>query len=338
MKEILSNEEIDTLLELFRSEGAQLDEPMAEELAVQAVADVDDGPVVNPIDLLKPNRFSRDHLRVIERSFDTAARALAATMSDRLRFDVACDCVAVEQVRFGTWAQQMGGPCAIYALRMPPLQLPVLFTVTTGMLYGAVDRILGGTGRVGQTPRELTAAEYTVADHFVGPILDRVAEALEEFCKVEWTIENRFTNPSLAQIVPDHDVVLSVYFQATGSHLLGDLRFVMPFAALEPHLAVTEGGGNAADPQRAPGAMWDTLAKTVSAASIDLSVELGEARLTLRELMDLRAGDVVLLSKRVGEPAIAPVRGVPKFQGQIGSRGSRLAFEVQRVLQEEPAA
>jgi flagellar motor switch protein FliM len=339
MKEILSNEEIDTLLELFRSEGAELDEPVAEELAVRAVAGDDEGPLVSPIDLLKPNRFSRDQLRRLERCFESAARGLAATMGDRLRLDVACDCVAVEQVRYGTWVQQLGGPCAIYALSMPPLEQPVLFTVTTSMLYGAVDRILGGTGKVRSTPRELTTAEYTVAEHFVTPILDRIAESLEEFCKVEWRVQSRFSNPSLANIVPDHDVVLSVYFQATGQSLLGDLRFVMPYTAIEAHLGEDVAAGMAFDGiVQQSSAMRDAIARSLSSSTIDLTVELGDSVLTLRELMDLRSGDVVLLRKRVGEPMVAPVRGVPKFLGQIGTRGNRLAFEVQTVLNEESAA
>ena len=64
----------------------------------------------------------------------------------------------------------------------------------------------------------------------------------------------------MAQVVPSHDVVLAVYFQASGDSLLGDLRMVIPYASLEPYLSklshvASSGFGHE------PGTMRDTVAK-----------------------------------------------------------------------------
>ena len=162
MNEILSNEEIDTLLQMFRSEGAALEVEPQPRLPASLQMPVDDR-VVAPMDLLKPNRLGREELRGLERYFESAGKMLSATMSDKLRLDARCDCVAVEQLRFGTWLEQLPGPVAIYVLDMKPFRLPVLFTASTSMLYSAVDRILGGSGKINKVPKEFTVAEYTVA-------------------------------------------------------------------------------------------------------------------------------------------------------------------------------
>jgi flagellar motor switch protein FliM len=65
---------------------------------------------------------------------------------------------------------------------------------------------------------------------------------------------------------------------------------------------------------------------------LDLKVELGGARIPLRQLLRLQPGDVVPLSTRIGDPAILPVHGRPKFQGLIGRIGNRLAFQVADVM------
>ena len=99
MKELLSNEEIDALLDMFRSSGA----PIAEdEGGMQEAATEVEESVVSPVDLLKPNRLSREHMRDLERLFQGSAKQLGAVMTDKLRFDMECDCVAVEQIRFNT--------------------------------------------------------------------------------------------------------------------------------------------------------------------------------------------------------------------------------------------
>jgi flagellar motor switch protein FliM len=330
VNEILSNEEIDTLLHMFRSEGAAL-ETEAEKRPARVAPPVADptGRVVSPIDLLKPNRLGREQLRGLERYFESAGKLLSATIGDKLRLETRCDCVAVEQQRFGTWLEQLPGPVAIYVVTMEPFRLPVLFTASTSLLYGAVDRILGGSGKVTKVPKDFTAAEHTVAEALVGPCLDRICESLAEVVKLKWSITNRFCNPSMAQILPSQDVVLSVYFQAAGEFLLGDLRMVIPFVSMEPLL---DRFGRDSVAHLAPGAMRETVGATVREMPIDLAVRLGGSSIRLRQLLDLQPGDVVPLGARVGQPAVVPVMGKPKFTAHIGRIGNRFGVQVADVM------
>lgn len=330
MKEILSNEEIDTLLDLFRQEGPQLDPRAAADRSFGDGAEAG-GPVVSRVDLLKPNRLSRDHIRAFERLFGTAAKAIAATMADKLRIEVQCDCVAVEQMRFQGWLGLLGGPSAIYTLKLTPFESPALFTITTNLLYGAVDRVLGGSGKVTSVPRDFTAAEWVVADAFLGPCLERIVHGLEDLAPLQWEILGRFCNPSMAQILPSQEVVLSVHFQVSGEFLLGDLRLVIPYSSLDQHLHRLEQEPGAKF-KKPPGAMREALQRTVRAVPVELSVMLGETSVPLRHLLALREGDVVPLGTRVGQPLVAPVQGRPKFTGQVGRQGKRLAFQVGTVL------
>lgn len=329
MNEILTNEEIDTLLQMFRSEGGDVEPEPGVGMPAAAPLLVPAGSVVSPVDLLKPNRLGREQLRGIERYFESAGKLLSATISDKLRLDTRCDCVAVEQLRFGSWLDQLPGPVSIYVLQMEPFRLPVLFTASTSLLYGAVDRILGGSGKVTKVPKDFTAAEHTVAEALVGPCLDRICESLTEVVKLKWTLQNRFCNPSMAQILPSQDVVLAVYFQATGDFLMGDLRLMIPFASLEP---VLDRFGRDTVATLEPGALRDKVATTVKDIGLDLAVQLGGARIRLRQLLDLQPGDVIPLTARIGQPAVVPVQGRPKFTGHIGRIGNRLGLQVVDVI------
>jgi flagellar motor switch protein FliM len=326
VNDILSNEEIDTLLDMFRK-GTVEDEVRSAAPALEAPAD----DRCREVDLLKPNRLAREQVRGMERYFESASKLLSATISDKLRIDARCDCVAVEQQRFSTWLEQLPGPVAMYVVKMEPFKTPVLLSASTSLLYGAVDRILGGSGRVARVPKDFTQAEYTVADALMGPCLDRIVESLDEVVKLKWSVESRFCNPSMAQVLPSQDVVLSVYFQVSGEFLIGDLRLMIPFQAIEPHL---EKFAKDSVTRMEPGAMKDKVAKTVKSVPLDLSVELGTARITLRQLLDLQRGDVIPLDTRFGSPAVVPVMGKPKFLGQVGRIGNRLAVQVADVMGE----
>ena len=333
MSDVLSNVEIEALLDMFRAEEAHIEEPKAEDFSRVAGADVEiAGPVVSKVDLCKPNRLSREQLASLERCSESAARAIGATTSDKLRLEVVCDCVAVEQIRFGSWLSQLVDPVAIFVLRMPPFEHNAILSISTSMLYSAVDRILGGTGQVKDVPPDLTTAEYTVADAFIGPCLDHICRSLESIGDLSWEIEQRLSNPSAAQILGAHEVAVSLYFQVSGKSLLGDMRMVIPYASLEPHI-----GGLArsrvASFNLAPGEMRDVVANSIGEVGLNMSVELGGTALSIRDLMSLAVGDVVTLDRRAGDALTAPVEGIPKFKGTVSRRGRRLAYQVQSVIQ-----
>jgi flagellar motor switch protein FliM len=326
VNDILSNEEIDTLLEMFRSSGA-----VEDELGMPfAAPSTDREDRVSEIDLLKPNRLAREQVRGLERYFESAAKLLSATISEKLRLDARCECVAVEQQRFSTWLEHLPGPAAIYVLEMHPFDQPVLLTASTSMLYGAVDRILGGNGKISRVPRDFTEAEYTVADALMEPCLEKIGESLKDVIQVTSKVTNRFCNPSMAQILPSQDVVLSVYFQVSGEFLIGDLRLLLPFSCLEPYMDKL---GKDTVTGLDPGALRDTVQHTLQSVPIDMSVQLGSATITLRQLLTLQEGDVVPLRTRIGEPAIVPVQGRPKFKGHVGQIGNRFAFEIADVME-----
>jgi flagellar motor switch protein FliM len=66
--------------------------------------------------------------------------------------------------------------------------------------------------------------------------------------------------------------------------------------------------------------------------SVDVAVELGGARIKLGQLMDLQPGDVIPLTTRVGDPAIVPVMGRPKFTAHVGRIGNRFGVRVADVM------
>jgi len=325
MKELLSNQEIDTLLEMFRSD----DPPLAS--AIRDVSDEHNEAVISPVDLLRPNLLSAEQMRSLELVFQGSANLLAAVMSDKLRFEMECDCVAVEQIRFQSWLGMLGTSNCIYVMRAPGVPSPVLCSWTTELLYGAVDRILGGLGKVNKVPKELSAAEYTVADAFVAPCIERLASSTKEVLPTGWELGNRSTNPSFAQVLPLQDVVLSVHFQVGGDFLLGDMRMVLPYTVLEPGLTALA-ASRAQAKEDITGAR-EMLGKNLLPVEVDLTVQLGETLLPLRQLLELKIGDVVPLQTRLGDELKAPVQGVPKFKGQVGSLGGRRAYRISTVLE-----
>ncbi len=326
MEEFLSNEEIDALLDLFQNEGMPEELAGGEGFDLESL-DLSQGQVA-PLDLLKPNRFTRGQLLAIAKTQDVVARRIGGTVADRLRLDVKADCVAVEQLRFGSWLELLENPLGVYVLKLEPLEPPAVLTVSAGILHGTVDRILGGTGDVEQGLKEFSEAEYAAADALILPVIDRVAEGISEIVPVKPTVVGRYTNAATAQVLPPQEVVLALHFQLTGEPLFGDLRFAVPFPALEPHLAPLAGGGG----ENRSGHYREIISSNLKDVSAVLAVELGRATIRLKDLLVLKTGDVLRLDTGPGDPVRIPVQGRPKFHGRLGVFGRRMAVRIGEVL------
>ena len=81
--------------------------------------------------------------------------------------------------------------------------------------------------------QEFTAAEYTVADAFVGPCLDRVTDTLATVGDFSWSVESRFCNPSLAQIMPAQAGVAREDLRAQGTDALRPWWNALPYPRIK---------------------------------------------------------------------------------------------------------
>ncbi len=323
MNELLSNEEIDTLLELFRAEGGGLD-AQAEQI-LRVAANRGEAERCENVDLLQPRRFPRRHREALDRLFTSLDRTIAVTIADRLRLEASCECQSIERVRWSEWVARARGPMAVFVLELAQFGSRGVLTVSADLLHGAVDRLLGGAGRTGAAPSRFSNAEFTVADGLVIPLVRRIGEALSSLGDAEVRIQRRLADVHLARCVGEHDPVLAVRYGVSAEPLSGELRLVVPFADLEPHLSRAL---DTVEPRIAPGAMRAKTAQNLRPVRLDFRVVLGRTEMSLRELLDLRTGDLVLLGTRVGEPVEGLIQGRSKLRGLLGPRQGRMAFRV----------
>ncbi len=65
---------------------------------------------------------------------------------------------------------------------------------------------------------------------------------------------------------------------------------------------------------------------------VELSVEIGRARLTVEELMELRRGSVIELDKLAGEPADVLVNGKPIARGEIVLLDEKFGVKINDIV------
>jgi flagellar motor switch protein FliM len=75
--------------------------------------------------------------------------------------------------------------------------------------------------------------------------------------------------------------------------------------------------------------MWHSrLAAELVEAPVELTVELGEAGITLNDLINLTVGDTIVLSRDCRSELSVKIEGIEKFVGFPGVQGGNRAIQI----------
>jgi flagellar motor switch protein FliN len=77
--------------------------------------------------------------------------------------------------------------------------------------------------------------------------------------------------------------------------------------------------------------------RRLSDVLMELSVEIGRTRMTVGEMLQLRAGSIVTLERLAGEPVDLLVNGTPIARGEVVIVDEQFGLRVTEIVEGEPA-
>jgi flagellar motor switch protein FliM len=110
----------------------------------------------------------------------------------------------------------------------------------------------------------------------------------------------------------------------------GDFHVCMPYSMIEPirdQLTSTMQADRAEADER-----WvHQMTLQVQDAEVELVANLGHSSVNLRQIMELKQGDVISLD--VPDAVVAQVDGIPLFRCHYGQQNGQLALKIDQILQ-----
>jgi flagellar motor switch protein FliM len=143
-------------------------------------------------------------------------------------------------------------------------------------------------------------------------------------------------NPLAVHIAPPSETMVIVTFRASIALSHGTIELCLPFRHLKPIVPKVSFDEYLISRQTQSGpAVQPLFAKSIEAAKVPVSVELGRAEVMFQDLLGLEVGDTIRLSSAIGEPLRIRVNERCKFLGHPGTtRDGKMAAKLIRVLNE----
>ena len=284
-------------------------------------------------------KFSNSQLQTLRTLHENFTRLLNNSLSVYLRTRVEASIVSIEQISYGDFIASIGIPSILSIFSMDPLPGSGIVQVDLNLVFSIIDRLLGGPGWFPQKLRDLTDIERTLMQRFMARMLNSYRESWNYLLTLSLKIEALDSNPQfIPRIIPLDQIVAYVSMELKVGDMSGVMNFCLPYLVLQsistqltdfqwsPSL-VAGRGVTEEDLQQ--------LARNVERAEVDVEVELGKTMVSLRELVALQAGDVILFDKPTDAPLVARINERDKFHVYPGVHRDRISVQIADFIDNE---
>ncbi len=285
------------------------------------------------------DKFSTNQLQTLRTLHDNFTRLLNNSLSVYLRTRVEATVVSIDQITYGDFISSIGIPSILSIFSMDPLPGSGMVQVDLNLVFSVIDRLLGGPGWYPQKLRDLTDIERTLMQRFMARMLNSYRESWNYLLTLSLKIEALDSNPQfIPRIIPLDQIVAFVTCELKVGDMSGVMNFCLPYQVLQ------QVGSQLSDFQWSPSVSAGRgmteqdiamLARNVERAPVDVRVELGKTVVSLRDLIALQPGDLVMFDKPVTEPLAATVNDREKFKVFPGVNRDKLAVRVSHIVEDE---
>lgn len=318
MSEVLSQKEIDALLESLRSGEVGEEELLKEERSFRTY------------DFRRPTKFSKDNLRTIHLLHETFARQFANMLTGYLRLTVRAAVESVEQLTFEEFIRSLSSPTYIAICSLGDGEKPVLVEMGLVLAFSLVDRMLGGPGAGNYEERELTEIETVMMEEVMAQLLISLSSAWSMVMEVSFNLNRVEFRPQFAQVIFPNEIVLNICMGVSLGTTEGFINLCLPYTTLEDILGeLNAERWLSARPPQSQSMGKEMLYRTeLSSARVELVAELGSTRLRVSDLRQLQVGQVIRLNRRISDPVSVKLQEKPAFLAIPGTAGGRLAVQI----------
>ncbi|MFZ5632043.1 MAG: flagellar motor switch protein FliM [Bacillota bacterium] len=320
MQEILSQNEIDSLLEALTT--GKLDVEEIKQTVAPATS--------KPYDFRRPNKFSKEHLRSLEMLHQNFARLLSSFLSGYLRASINVEVASVGQMIYEEFMRSIPSPTVLTIFECRPLEGAAIMETNSPVVFPLIDLMFGGPGTASDKTRELTDIEATVVKRLYEKVLDHLAAAWNDIYEIEPLIRSIETNPRMQQLYSPNEVVALVTFSVSiEEEPRGLMNLCIPFIVLEPvisKLSVRQQFLRQSGGPKEEDIKW--IKHWMGFSNVNLEVILGETFITVRDFLQLQENDIMVLFRRVDRDLELYVENELKFGVQAGRINKNLAVQV----------
>ncbi len=321
-QDFLSQEEVDALLKGVTGESDEL----------EASDESTDG--IRPYNLATQERIVRGRMPTMELINERFARYLRIGMFNYMHRNVEVSVGPIKVQKFSEFVRNLVVPTNLNLFISKPLRGTGLVVLDPNLVFLVVDNLFGGDGRFHTRVegRDFTVTEQRIIQGLLKVIFDEYAKAWSPVKKLEFEYVRSEMNPQFANIATPSEIVVAASFTLEFGGSQAEMHFCFPYSMLEP-IRETLYSTMQSDHITQDNRWVNMMGKQLQSAEVSLMARLGTAKVTLRDIVNMKPGDVIPLN--IPDTIQAEVDGIPFMECRYGIQRGQYALKIERFLAQE---
>ncbi|MCC4115914.1 flagellar motor switch protein FliM [Aromatoleum toluclasticum] len=317
--DFLSQDEVDALLKGVAGEPEEQEEELGDEAGVR------------PYNLATQERIVRGRMPTMELINERFARYLRIGLFNYMHRNAEVSVGPVKVQKYGEFVRNLVVPTNLNLILAKPLRGTGLIVFDPNLVFIVVDNMFGGDGRFHSRVegRDFTPTEQRIIQGMLNVVFTEYTRAWAPVFKIEMEYVRSEMNSQFANIATPSEIVISASFSLEFGGSQADMHICFPYSMVEPIrdlLYSTMQSDHLSQDNR-----WiSLLTRQLQSADVELVCNLGSAKITLRDIVNMRVGDVIPID--VPRMLEAEVDGSPVLEVSYGRQGTNYAIKVERFL------
>lgn len=272
-------------------------------------------------------RIVRTQYPVLSRIHERFAKKLSANMYSLISRETEINNEDIVVTKFGEFVAGLAMPSSINIVRFHPLRGKAFVIMNDDLVFALVENYFGGDCRYKSTieEREFTLTEQRITQLIIDMVYSNLCEAWTPIMKLEIETIGYEMNPQLLNVASADDLMVKCAFNLKFEEIEGQLTILIPYTMLEPIREQLDLGASRTDDEIDPN--WvRSLQDEVLDASVELSSTLTETMITLRNVLNLKAGDVIPVE--MPEIITLKIEDIPSYHAKYGLSSDKCALKI----------
>lgn len=322
MNKLLSQDEVDSLLKGLDTGEITTDDEFE---------DMDD--TLDSFDWATAGLNIRGNMPLLEVVNSRFSQKLRSSLSNSLRKMIDVTPEPLTTIKYSDFQRSLPVPTSMHLFKIEPLRGLGIIVVESRLVFSLVEAFFGGSG-VGSTKiegREFTVIENRIIEKVVQMALLNLIEAWEEIHPIKTEFVRSESNPLVVNAVPGEELLISSKFEIELSKVLGNIIICVPYASYQPIRHKLAGGYRDDDEVTQLDKTWiQSLENQLKGTQVGVSVDLGHTQLSIKDFLNLKTGDIIVLDNDYKKALSAKVEGIKLYEGFAGRYKNKKVFKVEQ--------
>ena len=322
MAEVLSQSQIDALLNAARSGELDVDKP----------AEKSEEKKYRKYDFYSPRKFTKDRLKMLNSIFEGYARVINSRINALLHATCEIEVDSVEEQRYYEFSNALteSDVVALAKIDLEKLQGedPILVHMDTPVVLSMLDRMMGGEGEPDPTlssDYNLTDLELNMYEDLISDLIPILGNSWENYITIHFDYVRTEVNPTLVQLIGYEETVVIVGLNIKFPNCTGRMSLCLPgemltniFTEISKSTSRRVAGEDKSED------IFDSLRES----ELEIVAELARTRILLSDLYHLNVGDVVDIKRPKDTPVFLNIGGRRWFDGKMGVSNKQVAVKI----------